>query len=235
MKKLRVIFVMTLFLLAFGTLSAQALTIDLERWGFNIDGDIYKGGNSWGNDLHVLPSFFDDSAFDWDTGMGSITVEFDPGAPGTYSVLSFFDHDIDENENWLFNEYGEAVGTPGAGQSWEIDEPGFMFGDITDHLLLDGAYDNFNSVDSQHPEDVSMGMGWDFMLEADEISVITFLIGEEVPQGFYLAHTDPDSNKTIYFSSAIAINGTVPEPGTIALMSAGLLMFLGLRRKVLTR
>ncbi|MCP4112053.1 MAG: PEP-CTERM sorting domain-containing protein, partial [Desulfobacteraceae bacterium] len=119
------------------------------------------------------------------------------------------------------------------GQSWEIDEPGYVSGDIIDNFTA-GAFDNANSVDIMFPDDVAMGMGWDFTLKAYEKAVITFLLGEEIPEGFYLAHTDPDSQETVYFSTTLGISGdspAIPEPGTVLLLGTGLLGLAGIRKK----
>lgn len=59
--------------------------------------------------------------------------------------LVFLDAEIDGSTNTFFNEYGEMIGVAGPGVSWEIDEPGFVFGDIVDHLLA-GTLDNANSL-----------------------------------------------------------------------------------------
>ncbi len=228
MKKFQAVVLLLLFS-AMLNAHASASSFDLIHWGFNLNGNIYMGGPEWGYD--PLSDSFDDSGFDWDSGVGSISVTFDPGSPGDYYVLSWFNHEIDMTDNTYFNEYGAAVGTPGAGQSWEIDEPGYFFGDITDNLAA-GSFDNTNN-NMLFPDDPSMGMGWNFTLEAGEKAVITFLLSEEVPEEFYLVHTDPDSQKTLYFSTHVPDGDSpaVPEPGTALLLGAGLLGVACFRKK----
>ena len=106
-----------------------------------------------------------------------------------------------------------ASGTAAAGQSWEIDEPGYSFGDIFSNLL-GSTLDNGNGVPAGSEDDVSMAMGWDFSLLDGETAVIQFLISNSAPvSGFYLTQTDPDSGASIYFSSSLNVGGTViPEP-----------------------
>ncbi|MCP4106601.1 MAG: PEP-CTERM sorting domain-containing protein [Desulfobacteraceae bacterium] len=210
---------------------ASASPFSLDHWGFNINGDVYTGGFDRGYD--PLPDSVGDSDFDWNTGIGSMTVSFDPGISGDYSVLAWFDHAVDGFYNSWFNEYGAVSGTPGPGLSWEIDEPGFAFGNAVSNLKS-GSFDNTNGVYPAFPDDPSMGMGWDFTLKVGEKAEITFLLGEETPDGFYLAHTDPDSQKTVYFSTTMGISGyspAVPEPGTFMLLGAGVLGYAVFRKK----
>jgi hypothetical protein len=64
------------------------------------------------------------------------------------------------------NEYALAVGSPGTGQSdpapdsWEIDEPGFVFGNIYSNLA-NGSLDNSAGVTADSPEDVALALGFD--------------------------------------------------------------------------
>ena len=90
-------------------------------------------------------------------GIGNFGWQFTntTGAPLTnVRFIVFLDADIDRATNTFFNEYGEFVslalppGAPAgaiAATSWEIDEPGFLFGNIAPHVLT-GTLDNTNGV-----------------------------------------------------------------------------------------
>lgn len=227
--KRKIVLFAALFTLA---IAPSAHAVALYDWAFNVDGTVYQYGDA-------LPGTFDDSGFDWGTGLGTLTI--DVTGAGSHNVISYFDHEIDELENTYYNEYGSTGGVLEAGQSWEIDEPGWYFGDIYDNVL-NGALDNFNNVPSGWEDDVSMAMGWDFTLAAGESAVISlFLSDTVVPAGFYLEHNDPDSNESIYMSSSLDINITgdgpvaVPEPATILLLGSGLFGLACFRKKFIKK
>ncbi len=210
---------------------ANAAVISLFDWGLNIDGAISMTGDP-------IPAGVDASGFDFGTGLGTIQVSVTRAGP--HNVVSFFDHEIDEDDNTFFNEAGATGGAAAtAGQAWEIDEPGFVFGDIYDNFL-DNTLDNINAIPVDFEDDVSMAMGFDFTLAALETATISFFVGlvNDAP-GFYLEQIDDDSQASIFFWGDVAIDGggiepPVPlsEPGTLLLFGAGLLA-LGLRRRSL--
>ena len=228
MKKFTVLF-LTLLIAVFGASTASA-TSSLWDWAFNLNGDVY-----YMEDSSTVPDL-GDSSFDYNTGLGILTFSYYPGAVGDYFLLGIFDHEIDETINSLYNEYGATSGTPATGQSWEIDEPGYLFGDIYDHVFdryvyADPGLDNDNNVPQGWEDDVSMALGWDFPLAALDVATIELILEDTAPtSGFYLSHTDPDSAETIYFSSTLDIQ-LIPEPGTMILLGTGLAGLAGLRRR----
>ena len=125
MKRFSIIVLIFICVVSIGISNALAEPI-LYDWAFNINDDFYFAPDFYtGPDPGQLPSYLDDSGFDWDTGLGTIKISYSPGIAGSYHILSFFDHEIDEGLNIYFNETGASHGSLASGQSWEIDEPGW--------------------------------------------------------------------------------------------------------------
>lgn len=147
--------------------------------------------------------------------------------------FGFLDADIDEPLNTSANEFGAFVSLalpPGApvgsiaASSWEIDEPGFSFGNIFANVQA-GALDNSNGVPSGAPDDVALALGF---------SVGTLGVNQQVKATFRLSDTnigglqqvDPDSNVQFWFNGSIETS-PVPEPGTGMLIGSVLLGWFG--------
>lgn len=228
MKKSKVA-VLTAMIVGLSASVSSAASVQLYDWNFYVDGDRYYALNH-----DELPAA---GSFDEETGLGTLT--WTTGAAGSHTFLAMFDHEIDQASNTFFNEFGSAGGPPADGQSWEIDEPGFMFGDIYDNVL-EGVLDNTNGVSAGSEDDVSMALGWDFYLEDDQTAEITLnlmllSLHDALPaSGFYLQQVDPESNCAIYFYSSLTVSdhAPVPEPATMLLFGPALAGLFGyIRRK----
>ena len=204
--------------------SSVAANISLADWAFNVDGTIYE---NFSGDAMPTSGSLDAS------GLGTLTLEIT--GTGSHSVVAFFDFDIDNATNSYFNEYASTTNLSllATGQSWEVDEPGYVFGDIYDNMLA-GVLDNANSVELANPDDVSFALGWDFTLNVDEVASISFSLQGSMPTtGFYLTQTDPDSNngvgESLYFSSVLEVKSVaakpIPAPSTLLLFGLGLFAF----------
>ena len=158
------------------------------------------------------------------TGLGSLSLDI--SGTGSHTVGVMVDYEIDEPVNTFFNEVGETAGPPPApGLSWEIDEPGFVFGDIFDNLST-GVLDNGTGTGS--PDDVAMALLWDFSLSGAETATVSFLMQDIInPSVFSLVHRDVDSSPVIAFSSTLSVSGDpnppnpVPEPPMLGLWLLG--------------
>ena len=196
---------------------AAAVTVSLFDWAFNIDGTLTASPGP-------VPPGVNAAGFDFTTGLGTLGITV--AGAGVHRAGTFLDHDIDVDLNLFFNEFGAVSGTPGAGLSWEIDEPGFLFGDIFMNFSA-GALDNTNGVPVGSPDDVSMALLWDFILAAGGSATVTFSVSGTAPaSGFYLSQTDPDSAATIYMTTGLSITAQSP-PGvsaasSLVLLAAGL-------------
>src|SRR5690348_14421761 len=122
------LFQMSLFGFAFlvGLLPVSALQLNLADHLINVDGGVIPPN------AEPAGTSLDDSGFDYSTGLGTVTISI--SSAGAHFVGLYLDHEMDQALNTFFNEYAQAVNTPAAGESWEIDEPGYSFGNIFSHI-----------------------------------------------------------------------------------------------------
>jgi len=156
---------------------------------------------------------------------------------GTGTVLTgarffvFLDAEIDEPLNTFFNEFATVTGTAAPGQSFEIDEPGFVFGDILTNILA-GVLDGTNGVAAGSPDDVSMALGFDLSLDPLAQATIRILLSEDQSLLGTLAltqfDTDPGSPTAITLSGGAT--SAVPLPATLVLVGTGVAVGAAARR-----
>ena len=145
---------------------------------------------------------------DWESGLGELSLLYRPASPGSSNVVAFFDHELSPGTTSFFlNDYGISGGTLSAGQTWEIDEPGYAFGDIYFNVLS-GSLDNENAVPEGLENDVSLAIGWSFTLGENEYARIRWCLTPDSSfiagyTGLYLAQINELSQETLYLTSML--------------------------------
>ena len=186
------------------------------------------------------------------SNFGSVTVSYtNTGATAMAGVrlVAFADLDINRATNGFSNEFGSFVslatppGAPAgaiAANAWEIDEPGFLFGNILTNAAA-GTLDNFNAVPNSAPDDVSFALQFPVgdlapgQLFSAQVQLDTANIGG-------LQQVDPATNTTVYLNGFAAKakvvtpdpvpTPVIPVPSSLPLLVIGMAVTYAFRRQI---
>jgi hypothetical protein len=240
--------------------ATPAFSDELQDWEFNLNGTDYYP--AMGDTFSSVPGL-DSSGFNATTGLGTLTLTFNPGA-GSYFVGAWF---FDPVAVPFYNEYGAVNGSAAPDQSWQIDVPDYdsdsnHTGDIIANLEggtlsntneIPGTSDNYLSecptgvqTASSCNDAVSMAQGFNFTLLAGQEEVITLALSSTNPGGFNLEDIHPvdgdNSSPAEVFYSASAVTEPIgapppiPEPASWSLFATAIaFVAIGTRRRMAKR
>jgi hypothetical protein len=208
-----------------GLVTVHAAPPALREYAFNFDGSVTDTFNPPGGLTPVAGVNY--GTFDPDDGLGSFTIGI-LGA-GSHDIRVFFDHDAGPV---IGDETGSTGGSVIAGQSWEIDEPGYG-----NNVYVGDIWSNFSSGTLDNsifagPDDMAMAMGWTF----DGPATIAVTLSENPPaSGFYLKQYDGEN--AVYLSGILRTEddsgGNLPDGGATLPALVGAVLGLGaLARRV---
>lgn len=176
----------------------------------------------------------------------TLTYRFTNSGGSSFADMQFFsfvDAQIDVPVNTYFNETGQVIGSLGSGagdadpDSFEIDEPGYVFGNVFQNLLL-GTLDNTNALPVSSPDDVSLALGFQIgtLLPQQEATIRILLSEIQTSLGsFSLQHFDTELTSkdvlTVSGQSSVLNTSAVPEPSSLFLSTIGAMVFLGFVRR----
>jgi len=178
----------------------------LREYAFNIDGSITDTFNPPGGLTGTVGVTY--NTFNPNTGLGSLTITV--MGLGAHNLGVFFDHDLGPLIN---DEVGSTVGSPVAGQRWEIDEPGYgnngYFGDIYANFAsvsLDNAVNTGGTGTTATSDDVGLALSWSFNGPAD----LQITVSQTAPAaGFYLVQSEDGTvgSEKLYLSGILTPRG----------------------------
>lgn len=249
--------VVAAFFLTNVTASASPI---LDGWGVNIDG-IFTSFNQVGpSTASSFPAEVNASQYDVGTldppngspgagtGLGTLTLTIQ--GTGSQLAIVWLDLHIDNGGPVYWDEFGATQGTAGAGQTWQIDEPGngslgytgTVYNNVRNSTLGTGSLlTNSNALPvngPNSPNDTSLAIGQSFTLGLGQTAVWTISVGFTNDPGslspqFYLLQSSADVPGTIALSSSLAITTALtPEPTTWILAMSATLVFLTAKLRV---
>ncbi len=187
------------------TATSAFATTSLQDWEINVNGtDYYPGAGDTFSSVPGLAS----GSFNSTTGLGTLTLTFNPGAAASYYLGAYF---FVPSATPAYNQFGVVNGSAAAGQDYQIDVPEYSqsslnhgAGTIVDNLAnsalddtnsVPGGTDNFlkncganggGAATASCNDWVSAATGFHFSLAADQEEVITFTLSTTNPGGFSL-------------------------------------------------
>lgn len=170
--------------------------------------------------------------------LGTVTWEVTNNGAGPLTDVVFFGF-LDADLGTAFDdEYGTFISVPGTGpgdsapDTWEIDEPGFVFGDIFFNLL-DGFLDETNGVPQGSEDDTSLALGFGIgTLGVGDTILATFTTSSDSSLGGLSQTDNPPPGQapagTFFFNATAQVipagsGPGVPAPPILLLFLSGLM------------
>lgn len=201
---------------------APAMFADITDYMLNINGSTFcpfYGASSGcttilgnGSLMSTIPNVVSsiDETIDG-TGLGSVTVTFNPGIAGNFNVNLWVFEQLSEQSSATsgpgFNEYGKVNGSAAGGETYQIDVPDYdssgdqntsAQGTIAANTAA-STLDNQNDVPGGSGacpgpncnDFTSMALGFNFTLDGTDQEIVTFTVGTSNPGGFSLQQIHP--------------------------------------------
>jgi hypothetical protein len=202
--------------------AARADTWVLWDWSAYIDGDTFNPPG--------LPATVNSAGFDFAAGLGTMTMQF---APGAHRAGIYLAHYYDSGFGDVTDGYADGYGILPAGVTWEAGWPGIGLVTVFDRMIGDALL-NASSVTTYAPPpdptttdppiccDVALALMRSFDVPDGYTGHLTYTVGAASPgASFYLKETDHDSGASIYLSDDFHLTSDtpgVPEPAAVWLL-----------------
>jgi len=223
MKRLSLLGLAAVLLVALNSTSAFADNWVLGDWSANINGSTYNPPDLPGS-VSTSPAGY---PLTGGSALGSFTFTItNPGANYVGIYLNpYDDYGFGDNST----AFASVNGPLPAGVSYQLGWPGVV--DATGFSVFDhfaaNTLDGSNTVGVPAPPlnvccEVAMAELFNFMLNPGDIATVNFTLSQNLPIGPYIQVSDPNGDTSVYLTETSSITGsTVPEPASILLLISG--------------
>jgi hypothetical protein len=183
----------------------------------------------------AIPASVNTSAFNFSTGIGSVTFSFT--TPGAHDAAWYEWPYYDSGFGDTIDAYGNGVGSAPAGLTWEMADGNTapLWTDFYGNALTSSSSATTYSAPPAVCCDVQLAEVFGFTANPNvSIATVTFTMSAAAPSsGFYLQTTDNDSATSLYMTSSFSetdnTGNTAPEPASLLTIVGGLALLSAAR------